>query len=144
MERERAYLLTPTRAYTRFINLFVQSDPASSRTVWRGPKERLVNSVILIAVSPLRGFLYTSTADGSTAIRFVMCLGIHRRCDFSTAGGKHRHVCEESDGGHVSLAVSIHSAMQVTCKPLVCSYVRILPDKCQYHDNTFISPTSWP
>ena len=57
MERERAYLLTPTRAYTRLIDLFVQSHSASSRTVWRGSKERLVNSVILIAVSPLRGFL---------------------------------------------------------------------------------------
>ena len=48
-----------------------------------------VDSVILIAVSPLRDFLWTSTTCGLSAgpfYRFVVCRGMHkhRRHDFST------------------------------------------------------------
>jgi hypothetical protein len=52
---ERGYLLTPRRFYTRL-------EKGKSSHLWRGFEARFVNSVILIAVSPLRVFMSTSTA----------------------------------------------------------------------------------
>ena len=47
----------PVRAHTR-LDFFLEYLGQQGRgPVWSGPKERLVNSLILIAVSPLRDFL---------------------------------------------------------------------------------------